>query len=57
MEREDNRLIEEEDRDFLERTAFDDWVAGLWEEASEAIDRTFLTLEKLEWIMEKLAEG
>ena len=57
VDKEENRPIGEEDKEYLENTAYSDWVSQLWEEAAEEIDSSYLTLDLLEWIMEKLAEG
>jgi parvulin-like peptidyl-prolyl isomerase len=56
VDREDSRPIEEEDREYLESVAYYDWILQLWEDATDAIDESNLTLEVQQWMLEKLAE-
>ena len=54
VDREDNRPIEEEDAEYLETTANQEWLGQLWEDATDDIDESGLTPEVKQWTLEKL---
>jgi len=56
VDREENRPLEEEEKESLAEQAFSDWVSQLWEDATDEIDQSFLTAEVTQWIVEKLME-
>ena len=56
VDREENRPLEDEEKESLAEQAFSDWVSQLWEDAADEIDQSFLTAEVTEWIVEKLME-
>lgn len=56
LDREENRPVEEEEKEFLADRAYQDWSSQLWEDATEEIDQSYLTAEIMQWIVEKLTE-
>jgi len=54
VDREENRPLEDEEKESLAEKAFSDWVSQLWEDATDEIDQSFLTAEVTQWIVEKL---
>jgi len=57
MDIDDNREIEEEDRDSLKTKAFNEWVSSLWDNPENEIDDSYLDYEKKEWAIWKATEG
>jgi len=55
MDKDDNRLIEDEDRDLLKNKALNEWVSGLWDNAE--IDDSYLDDEKKWWAIERAIGG
>ena len=53
----DNREIEDEDRDLLKAKAFNEWVLALWDNPENEIDDSFLDAERKEWAIWKALEG
>ena len=53
----DNREIEDEDRDLLKAKAFNEWVLALWDNPENEIDDSYLDAEKKEWAIWKALEG
>ena len=56
IDNEIDRPLGAEDKGYLENNVYSDWAEQLFEEASESIDASFLSLETINWIMEKLRE-
>lgn len=56
VDRELDRPLEEEDKEFLADEEYDDWIDQLWDDATDALDMSPLTLEKLQWIMQEVTE-
>jgi hypothetical protein len=56
VDREEDRPREEEETEYFAEQYYSDWVSQLWEDATDYIDQTPLTLEMLQWIIEKLQE-
>jgi parvulin-like peptidyl-prolyl isomerase len=56
VDREEDRPLDEEERESLAEQDYNDWVAQLWEDATDEIDQDGLTLEVQEWIIEKITE-
>ena len=57
MDIDDDREIEEEDRDSLKTKLFNEWVSSLWDDPENEIDDSYLDYEKKEWAISKAAEG
>ena len=57
MDVDDNREVEEEDRDLLKTKAFNEWVLSLWDNPENEIDDSYLDYEKKEWAIWKTTEG
>jgi parvulin-like peptidyl-prolyl isomerase len=53
----DNREIEDEDRDLLKAKAFNEWVLALWDNPENEIDDSYLDAERKEWAIGKALEG
>ena len=53
----DNKEIEDEDRDLLKAKAFNEWVLALWDNPENEIDDSFLDAERKEWAIWKVLEG
>jgi parvulin-like peptidyl-prolyl isomerase len=56
VDREDNRSLEEEDKEYLASNAFSNWYSGLWADAAAEIDESNLTSEVQQWMLDKLME-
>jgi len=54
---EDNKEIEDEDRDLLKTKAFNEWVLALWDNPENEIDDSYLDAGKKEWAIWKALEG
>ena len=52
----DNRLIDESDRDWLKGQAMSEWVSSLWDDPGNVIDHRYLTDEKQSWAVEQVIE-
>lgn len=57
LDKDDNRQIEESDRDILKAKALEEWVTSLLEDPENEIDDSYLTLEKKDWAVYKAAGG
>lgn len=53
LEKDDNRQIEKNDRDFLKAKALDEWVASLRDDPGNEIDDSFLDNEKKAWALQQ----
>ena len=53
----DNKEIEDEDRDLLKAKAFNEWVLALWDNPENEIDDSYLDAERKEWAIWKALEG
>ncbi len=56
IDKEADRPLEEEDTNFLINQAYEDWEVQIFQEASEEIDTSYLTMDKYEWITDRLTE-
>jgi len=56
IDEDDNREIEEDDRNFLKAKALDEWVSSLWDKPENEID-SYLDDEKKAWAIEKVIGG
>ncbi len=57
LDKEDDRPLEREDRDFLMAKAFNEWVTGLWLASAAEINDTYLTPEVRQWAIERVMKG
>ncbi len=57
MDIDDNREIEDEDRDSLKTKAFNEWVLALWDDPENEVDDSYLDYEKKGWAIWKATEG
>ena len=53
----DDREIEDEDRDLLKAKALNEWVLALWDNPENEIDDSYLDYTKKEWAIWKALEG
>jgi len=53
----DDKKIEEEDRDMLKAKALNEWVASLWDDPENEVDDSELTDERKEWAIQKAMGG
>lgn len=56
IDKDDNREIEEDDRNFLKAKALDEWVSSLWDNPENEVD-SYLDDEKKAWAIEKVIGG
>lgn len=54
VDREDDRQIEDEDREVLKYTAFEEWLTSLWDNPENHIE-SYLDAEKQAWAISKVA--
>ncbi|MFC1990794.1 peptidylprolyl isomerase [Chloroflexota bacterium] len=57
LDKEDNKQIEESDRDSLKAKALDEWVSSLWDNPANDIDDSFLTAERKDWAISQVSGG
>ena len=57
LEKDDNRPLEESDRDLLKTKAFDEWVASLWDDPNNKVDDSFLDDKRKAWAVEQVIRG
>jgi parvulin-like peptidyl-prolyl isomerase len=53
LDKDDNRQIEDSDRDLLKANALDDWIISLWEDPANEVDDSLLDEEKKAWAIEQ----
>lgn len=54
IDKDDNKEIEEDDRDLLKSKALDEWVSSLWDNPENKVD-SYLDEEKKAWAIEKVS--
>ena len=52
LDKDENRPIEDEDRDLLKAKAFDEWVTSLLDDPNNMVDDSFLDDERKSWAVE-----
>jgi len=52
-DRDDNRQIDETDREFMKAKALQDWVDSLWDDPDNLVDDSFLDDEKIAWAVDE----
>jgi parvulin-like peptidyl-prolyl isomerase len=53
VDRDDDRELSVEDRDYLLGKEYDDWLSNLWLENAAGINHTYLTPEVKQWVIEE----
>jgi foldase protein PrsA len=56
LEKEDNRQIEEDDRDIFKAKVLDEWVSSLWDNPGNVIE-SYLDDEKKAWAIEQATKN
>lgn len=56
LDKEENRPISDDDRTRLMYAAYSDWLSSLQQKWASHIDHTKLTLEKIQWVIEKVTD-
>ena len=56
LDEEDNRQIEDSDRDFFKQKALDEWVSSLWDDPGNEIE-SYLDEEKQAWAIDKAMQN
>ena len=56
VDREEGRPLDEEERESRANQDYNDWVSQLWEDATDEIDQSLLTMEITQWIVAKLTD-
>ena len=57
VDKDDDRELDEEDRNYLLNNAYNDWVSSLWLEAATGIDDISLTPEVMQWAIDRVSKG
>ena len=57
LDKDDNRPIEDEDRDLLKARVFDEWVTSLLDDPNNKVDNSFLDDERKAWAVEQVIKG
>jgi parvulin-like peptidyl-prolyl isomerase len=57
LDRDDDRQLEGDDRDFLMTKALNEWVVLLWVNAGDNVDDSYLDYEKKAWAIERVMKG
>ena len=53
----DDKKIEDEDRDMLKSKVLNEWVSSLWDDPENEVDDSYLTDERKEWAIQKAMGG
>lgn len=56
IDKDDDRELEEEDRDLLKIKALSEWIATLWDDPETVVDHGYLDIEKKAWAMEQVGK-
>jgi parvulin-like peptidyl-prolyl isomerase len=56
IDKDDDRELSVEDRDYLIYKMYDDWVSQIWLKHAAEINHTYLTPEVKQWVIEKATE-
>jgi parvulin-like peptidyl-prolyl isomerase len=57
VDKDEDRPIEDNDRDFLKAKALDEWVSSLWDDPENKIDDSYLDDVKKAWAIEQAMKG
>jgi parvulin-like peptidyl-prolyl isomerase len=57
VDRDDDRELSVEDRDYLLGKEYDDWLSNLWLENAARINHTYLTPEVKQWVIEEASKA
>jgi len=57
MDKDEDRQLGREDRDFLLNEVFIEWVSLLWTDPSNEVDDSYLDSEKKQWAIERAMKG
>jgi parvulin-like peptidyl-prolyl isomerase len=57
VDRDDDRELSVEDRDYLLGKEYDDWLSNLWLENAAGINHTYLTPEVKQWVIEEASKA
>lgn len=57
LDKEDNRPLEDKDRDYLKAQALDEWISFQWNNPANDIDDSFLDDERKQWAIEQVLNG
>ena len=55
LDKDDNRQIEEDDRNLLKSEAFEEWVASLWDDPATKVE-SYLDDDKVAYAIDKVSE-
>ncbi|MCK4863199.1 MAG: peptidylprolyl isomerase, partial [Dehalococcoidales bacterium] len=56
VDREDDRKISSEDRNYLIEELFNEWASGLWADPDLVVDSSFLTEELNQWAIDRVSK-
>ena len=56
VDKDDDRELSEEDRNYLRSKIFDSWLSRLWSESAAGVDHSNLTAEIKQWVIERIME-
>ena len=54
LKEDDDRMIDDEDRDFLISRALNEWITSLWDDPDNDIDHSYLDEAKKAWAIQRL---
>jgi parvulin-like peptidyl-prolyl isomerase len=57
LDRDDDRQLESEDRNYLMARAFEEWVSLLWVDPGNVVDNSYLDYETKVWAIERAIKG
>ena len=57
VDEDDNRKIDEDDRDLLKAKAIDEWILSLWDDPENEVDDSYLDDAKKTWAIEQAVKG
>jgi len=57
IDKEENRPIDDEDREMLMAKTFEEWVSSLWDDPENDVDGSYLDEEKKAWAIEQATKG
>ena len=54
LDEDNNRQLEEEDREILKDRAFNEWVTSLWDDPDNEVDDSYLDAARKAWAIQRL---
>jgi hypothetical protein len=57
LDKDDDRRLDDDDRDYLTTKAFNDWLYLLWADPGNEVDHSYLDAEMRQWAIDRVMKG